>query len=60
VFVIGDTPRDIEAARGAGFNAIGVATGRYSIEDLSGPDVRLAITDLENGRDSFMRLLDCV
>jgi phosphoglycolate phosphatase-like HAD superfamily hydrolase len=57
VFVIGDTPRDIEAARDAGFNAVGVATGHYSIEDLAGPGVCLAIPDFEQGRDPFMRIL---
>lgn len=29
VFVVGDTPRDIEAAKGAGTVAVGVATGKY-------------------------------
>jgi phosphoglycolate phosphatase-like HAD superfamily hydrolase len=34
VFVVGDTPRDIEAARGAGAVSVGVATGHYSTQDL--------------------------
>ncbi len=29
VYVVGDTPRDIEAAKGAGTVAVGVATGKY-------------------------------
>jgi len=34
IYVVGDTPRDIEAARAAGLTAIGVASGHYSAEDL--------------------------
>jgi len=34
IFVIGDTPRDIEAAHAAGCTAIGVATGHYDAAAL--------------------------
>ena len=34
VMVVGDTPRDIEAAHGAGAIAVGVATGEFSVEKL--------------------------
>jgi len=34
VVVIGDTPADIQCGRGIGARAIGVATGRYSVEEL--------------------------
>lgn len=34
VIVVGDTPRDIEAAHGAGAIAVGVATGEYSVDQL--------------------------
>jgi phosphoglycolate phosphatase len=34
VIVVGDTPRDIEAAHGAGAIAVGVATGEHSVDDL--------------------------
>ena len=34
VFVIGDSARDIEAAKGAGVKSIGVATGNYSKAEL--------------------------
>jgi phosphoglycolate phosphatase len=34
IFVIGDTPRDIEAAHAAGCSAIGVATGHYDAAAL--------------------------
>ncbi len=35
VFVVGDTPRDIDAAHAAGAIAVGVATGKYAIDDLA-------------------------
>jgi phosphoglycolate phosphatase-like HAD superfamily hydrolase len=35
VVVIGDTPADVECGRGIGARAIGVATGRYSTDELS-------------------------
>jgi phosphoglycolate phosphatase len=34
VLVVGDTPRDVEAAHGAGAVAVGVATGEYSVDQL--------------------------
>ena len=40
VFVVGDTPRDIQAAQAAGAVSVGVATGHYSTDELeaAGPD----------------------
>jgi phosphoglycolate phosphatase-like HAD superfamily hydrolase len=35
VFVVGDTPRDIEATHRAGAVAVGVATGHYSVAELT-------------------------
>jgi phosphoglycolate phosphatase len=35
VYVVGDTPHDIEAAKAAGATSVGVATGKYSTEELS-------------------------
>jgi phosphoglycolate phosphatase len=34
VVIIGDTPADVECGRGIGARAIGVATGRYSADEL--------------------------
>ena len=34
VLVVGDTPKDIAAAHGASAIGVGVATGKYSVEDL--------------------------
>jgi phosphoglycolate phosphatase-like HAD superfamily hydrolase len=47
--VVGDTPRDIEAARGAGAVAVGVATGHFSKDDLAdaGADVILGTLEEE-------------
>jgi phosphoglycolate phosphatase len=43
VLVVGDTPKDLDAAHGAGCVAVGVATGHYSREQLdeAGADVVL-------------------
>jgi phosphoglycolate phosphatase len=35
VFVVGDTPRDMEATRKAGAVSLGVATGHYSVDELA-------------------------
>ena len=35
VFVVGDTPRDIEAAQAEGAVSVGVATGHYSVDELA-------------------------
>jgi phosphoglycolate phosphatase-like HAD superfamily hydrolase len=44
VYILGDTPLDIAAARRAGFRSVGVATGRVSLERLveSGADHALS------------------
>jgi phosphoglycolate phosphatase-like HAD superfamily hydrolase len=43
VLVVGDTPKDLEAAHGAGCVAVGVATGHYTREQLdeAGADIVL-------------------
>lgn len=43
-WVIGDTPRDVAAARAAGFRVLAVATGGHSLDDLreTGPDLLMA------------------
>ncbi len=45
--VIGDTPRDIEAARANGLSTIAVATGRYSFEQLMEHRPEVCTTTLE-------------
>jgi phosphoglycolate phosphatase-like HAD superfamily hydrolase len=55
VFVIGDTPRDIEAGKEAGFRTVGVGTGSYSPDQLLESGATFAITDFQQGRDQFLR-----
>lgn len=45
-FIIGDTPHDIDCARAIGARAIGVATGRYSVEQLAAHGADLVLPDL--------------
>ena len=44
VVLVGDTPRDVAAARRAGCGVVAVATGRHTVEELTGqgPDAVLA------------------
>jgi phosphoglycolate phosphatase len=46
VVVIGDTPRDIEAARAIGADCIAVATGSYSVDELRAHQPTVAVPDL--------------
>jgi len=57
VVIIGDTPRDVEAAKSSGAKAIAVATGFFSESELAsaGPDA--VFRDL-NPRDDLLRMLD--
>ena len=34
IFVVGDTPRDVAAAHAAGARAVGIATGRFDVDEL--------------------------
>jgi phosphoglycolate phosphatase-like HAD superfamily hydrolase len=55
IFVIGDTPRDIDAGRDAGFKTIGVGTGSYTVGQLLTAGADLAIPDFLQGREQFLR-----
>jgi phosphoglycolate phosphatase len=55
IFVIGDTPLDIDAGRGAGYKTVGVATGRYSTDVLDRAGASFVISDFQQGRDYFLR-----
>jgi phosphoglycolate phosphatase-like HAD superfamily hydrolase len=55
VFVIGDTPLDIDAGNRCGFKTVGVATGSYSVEQLLASGATLAVSDLLQDRDYFLR-----
>lgn len=46
--IIGDTPADIQCGRSLGARAIGVATGRYSVDDLAAHDPAAVFETLED------------
>jgi phosphoglycolate phosphatase-like HAD superfamily hydrolase len=46
-FVVGDTPNDVRAAHAVGATAIGVASGKYSVEDLDAVGADVALHSLE-------------
>jgi phosphoglycolate phosphatase len=48
VLVVGDTPRDVDAAHAAGAVAVGVATGKYTIEQLRVAGADYALATLES------------
>ena len=48
-FSVGDTPRDVEAGHFAGIRVTGVATGKYSVDELRVAGADAAITTLEQG-----------
>jgi phosphoglycolate phosphatase-like HAD superfamily hydrolase len=54
-FVIGDTPLDIDAGKRAGFKTVGVGTGSYPVDQLLASGATIAVADLEQGRDHFLR-----
>ena len=56
-FVIGDTPHDVEAANAIGARTIAVATGGYSIEELSAHQPWRVMPELPAPAD-FMELLE--
>ena len=47
VFVIGDTPRDVQHGRAAGAITIAVATGNYGLDELRGCGPDLAVAGLQ-------------
>jgi phosphoglycolate phosphatase-like HAD superfamily hydrolase len=48
VFVIGDTPRDVAAAKPFQLHTVAVATGRYSTEDLQKTGADHVLEDLQD------------
>jgi phosphoglycolate phosphatase-like HAD superfamily hydrolase len=57
VVVIGDTPKDVAAARGIGATCIGVGTGNFSPEDLLACGADYAFPDL-TAHEALAALLD--
>jgi len=56
VVVIGDTPADMACGVGIGARAIGVATGRYSVEQLRACDAAAVFADLSD-TDAVVRAI---
>jgi phosphoglycolate phosphatase-like HAD superfamily hydrolase len=48
VYVVGDTPHDIEASRAAGAVSVGVASGHYSVDELSAAGADHVLGSLED------------
>jgi phosphoglycolate phosphatase len=46
--IIGDTPADVTCGRDIGARAIGVATGAYSVADLTQAGAHAAFPDLSD------------
>jgi phosphoglycolate phosphatase-like HAD superfamily hydrolase len=57
VFVIGDTPHDIECARAIGARTVAVATGGYTLEELRAHDPWRAFAELPPAEE-FAALID--
>jgi phosphoglycolate phosphatase len=57
VFVIGDTPHDIECATAIGARTIAVATGGYSLEELEAHHPWRAFSELPHAEE-FARVID--
>jgi phosphoglycolate phosphatase len=56
MIVIGDTPADLECGRAIGARAIGVATGRYTVEELAAYEPVAVFTDLSD-TEAVMRVI---
>lgn len=55
--VIGDTPADLNCGKSLGARAIGVATGRYSVEELLSHDPIAVFQDLSRTADVMRAIL---
>lgn len=56
IWVVGDTPLDVAAARSNGVRALGVATGSSSVEELRDAGADVAVADL-SGTESVLATL---
>ena len=57
IWVVGDTPLDVAAARANGVRALGVATGSSSIEELRDAGADVAVEDLSDTESVLATLL---
>jgi phosphoglycolate phosphatase-like HAD superfamily hydrolase len=58
IVIIGDSPRDIEAAKEFGIRVIAVATGKYSYQELFNFTPSLLLKDLKTDFDIFINYLE--
>ena len=56
IFVVGDTPRDVEAAKAYNLKTIAVATGMYSVKELKDCGADYVVENFKN-RDKIMEIL---
>jgi len=57
VFILGDTPKDISAARFSNFPIISIATGSFSVSDLSSCNPDLVIQNLADDAEILLEFL---
>lgn len=57
VIIVGDTPADLQCGRGIGARAIGVATGRYTVDALAAHEPAAVFQDLSDTA-AVMRAID--
>jgi len=57
VYVLGDTPRDIDCARAAGFVAVAIATGSYGKDELAAHQPDFLFGDLSDTKGVMEALL---
>jgi phosphoglycolate phosphatase-like HAD superfamily hydrolase len=57
VYVLGDTPRDIDCARAAGFVAVAIATGSYGKDELAAHQPDFLFEDLSDTKGVMEALL---
>ena len=58
VYVVGDTPKDIQAAHAVGAVGVGVASGKYSVDDLRAADADISLDSLEEPMPGLETVLD--
>jgi phosphoglycolate phosphatase-like HAD superfamily hydrolase len=58
IFVIGDTPRDIKAGFESGAKTVGVATGRYSKDELKDSDADFVFDNLTDKKEILNVILE--
>jgi len=56
IFVVGDTPRDVEAAKAYNLKTIAVATGMYSVKELKDCGADYVVENFKN-RDKILEIL---